>query len=383
MLAILVSIKNKLTFNDLRLISSIFSVFGIKLYSTDTNISKKVLVGICKSIAIAIYGLAIVNHLTIAYTLMQTKSSDRVKNFLPVFLSYLLSILMWYLTHRSKKDFAALIVTVQHLRSIFKIKSHTSLIMNYTIMAIFMHFTFCIKSLNPHDKENFEIWLSNHLFSFSVEHNDFTFYSTCLLYFLNIMFSVTFPFCLIILYITVCQQLQLVLSAHTKRNLHQLSSYEITPLILSKCFKRYNCILSILHEFERNMSFLIFVAFTHAFIIFTLFSFLTKRDTLDNNKLDDPFIYLAMQSFVNLTAILFFASGVHEADILARDANDKILQRLSSENILELDKKITFLNVNNKPAFSLTGWKFFSITRNFFFTSTGCILTYTLLIVNL
>lgn len=90
---------------------------------------------------------------------------------------------------------------------------------------------------------------------------------------------------------------------------------------------------------------------------------------------------------INITlfsATTFAASAVNVADKNAKKSNIKILRSLSKEGRSKTKESIDYLfQICHNTPFTLRGWYFFQFTGEFYLTTVGCFITYTLLIINL
>lgn len=373
------SVKDPFTCKAFYILYAIFAFFGICMHDTYNSQWKRLVITIWKYIAIMTVCGAPITILCV-FRVHVDVNYDILKMVLSVILSDAFSVLLWFSVLKSKKRILSVVRKVMNMDGLYRFRPHASLVIMSLIFIISLHFSSYFALLYPYNTVRYKAYFSNYVFGFTVENTQITFYVVCLTHFLYTTFIVTFPSSLVSLYIVLCQHLQMGMSAHTKRNRQLLSSHRVTSSDISKCFKRYNSILSIFQEFERSMAFLIFVAFSKSvYEIFRILLILSKSIKAYGMKY---FIVCSIHSLVHFIVISFLASSVHDADVLARDTNADILERMPIDGISDINMKFTFLNKNNATAFTLTGWKFFSFTRGFFLVACGCILTYAVLVIN-
>lgn len=374
--------ENKLlSYKHLRRLCTTFILFGINVNYTKKYRSVKIMEWICKSVVIVLFILRTACIFINVCTNAEMLNSTKQKSHLSTYFADFLSVSTWCIVNCSAKKIMVLTNEIISLECPFKNTSHKLLSALCNIWIVFVYISTCVSIIYPYDERKYKGILEMYLFGYDFKNDQFVIFTVCLLCFSCTLFFVTFPSFLTIFYITICHYLWSVICRHRELNLRQLSVQEIDILDIYACFKRYKKITSVLQKFEDTMSLLIFIVFAKSTIgIFNGLICLLKKTCFSSMN---SITFWVIHSFIQFSIILIFATLVNEADVNARQTNDEIIERLPASRISVLNMKITLLNKNNKTAFTLTGWKFFSFTRNFFLTSVGCILTYALLIINL
>ena len=153
----------------------------------------------------------------------------------------------------------------------------------------------------------------------------------------------------------------------------------LTPNVCNTYFQRYEAILYSLNALNRSLSIPVFlVCVYHATGVF--FGVMMYEGILHSIK---KLFYTAI-SFLLFTFITFSASAINEVDKTAKYTNIKILSLLSPEERNRMTTSFELLSQNfHAPAFAISGWGFFYLTKSFYLTAIGCLITYGLLLVNM
>lgn len=88
-----------------------------------------------------------------------------------------------------------------------------------------------------------------------------------------------------------------------------------------------------------------------------------------------------LTTFILFTAIIFAASSVNNFEKLAKFANFELLQSLDINKRRHTKENFEILLfMCEVPSYSMSGWGCFKITRGFFLSAIGSVITYSLLI---
>ena len=157
-----------------------------------------------------------------------------------------------------------------------------------------------------------------------------------------------------------------------------MRKHRMTPKICNTYFQQYDYILSL---FENIKTILAIPNFLLCFYYGTGIFFGTS--SLLHSELSQKVIWLTTISSLLFSSIVLTASAVNDADKRAKIANIEMLCLLDSHerNLCKISIDILSQKFHGS-AFALSAWGFFHFTRGFYLRAIGCLITYSVLIIN-
>ncbi|GBM68848.1 hypothetical protein AVEN_126530-1 [Araneus ventricosus] len=196
---------------------------------------------------------------------------------------------------------------------------------------------------------------------------------------------------LTVLYVILCHSLRYVLGLHSKTGVKMLG-IETRSLDYNRFrnyLEEYESIINVLKSLEKCLSFPIFLVQMSDCI--SMFYGIVTIDPFKSIS-TDAYVrkYLPGVVFISLWSILSFlcaslaATSVHEASELNKDVQERMLKLIlaSGQKSDREELFLLFLN-HNSPAFTLSSGGFFRFTKSMVCSAIGCILTYSLLMLQI
>lgn len=361
--------------NQFRIISIIFSMFGVDIKGSNNLFNKYVVNWILNK-------LAIFMHLYMFFRLVfeTVCKKDRIilhgeyKRYISIYILTLVNFIPWIIVNKSKKNIANLVEQVEQQIKNFQITAWIPFDIFFIVSNSIMLF-----------------------FSIAVIKNDSTnAYTSCMvedpkqgkyyymiisLNFVAESYTQTFIGCIAVLCATFCAMLQKVILKYVQENTQIIRSKNSSNNIVVSRLLLYETLLKLLKSFECIMSVPMFFVtiFYSTGMFFALYQFFKS---VNEYNLMETFIYLSSDLLL-FGILLMTAAKVNEADSLAKESNREMLRNLVITNISELDVKMNFLQEINKSSFSLNACGCFNFTRSLLLTAVGTILTYVLLCINI
>ncbi|GIY63055.1 uncharacterized protein CDAR_563801 [Caerostris darwini] len=141
-------------------------------------------------------------------------------------------------------------------------------------------------------------------------------------------------------------------------------------------------ITDVLKSLENALSFPIFFSqfadFADIFYGFVVLDISKLSSFVENVSFST--LYFSMTSSLSFLCVCLAASAVHEASKYSKETHKKMVKLFLTSRQGREDLILLF-DLQNNPAFVLTAWSFFNFTRSLILSAMGCILTYSLLIV--
>lgn len=190
-----------------------------------------------------------------------------------------------------------------------------------------------------------------------------------------------FPCYFALSYIILCHSMAIVLCKHVEMCQNILIHRFITPVDCNICFMRYDLILATFKKLNSNLACPAFLETAYNLCGMFFIAFILLKCQTVNLPMS---ILLFVTNFILLTGMTFAASSVNLFDKSAKDINLEILRSLSRKDRNQLKESAEILSdACHAPSFALSGWHFFEYSRGFYLTAIGCLMTYSLLIIQI
>lgn len=147
----------------------------------------------------------------------------------------------------------------------------------------------------------------------------------------------------------------------------------------NRLFENYKIILSTFNAVNEIWSIPILAISSYYSVSIFHESLLIMKKDLNSTR-----ILFTISYVICFTAFIMVSSSVNEMDKIAKKINIKMLCLLGEEDRRCASITVQVLSqVCHGPAFVFSGVSFFELTRSFYLTAVGCLVTYTLLIINI
>ncbi|GBL87169.1 hypothetical protein AVEN_270462-1 [Araneus ventricosus] len=292
---------------------------------------------------------------------------------------------LWFIMIKARQKITVLIRDLENIASSLDRKIIRSWIRYATVVIITVPLLGTIALNLSSEEEYCQAMLryqSGNLITVSRGHN-------CLVWYILAPFCIMPPYILhtgvCITYIIFCYCFRNILNIHSKSGLEKkyINFKDYRYHLLT-----YDRIIKVLQDFEKVMSYPIFVAEINDFtgILFGLIA-LDPFKRLPHLSWSPTWIWVNV--FVSLRALISFlcvcltASSVTEASKNARNIQKEIMKRVTVPTIQEKSELLVFIKAHKTQPFKLSAGGFFYLNKSLVLTAVGSALTYSLLILQL
>lgn len=356
------------------LLYSMFYILGSDIYFQSKKFLKSKITCLCQGIAFCTYLYLIATHML--PLLSNQIEIGELKFLASHFVLHCIALLLWLFVAARRMKLSKALKDVQKLKRSLKTQYSNTFTNLCVVLSILSYILLLSLFFYPYTEEEHQTMISD-IDIFNVFPSDGS--ATFLLYLLGSFFQAYFmlyPICFIALYVILCHDMQTILTVYVRQKTSEKPA-------VKKCsmnrFNYYITALTIFKDIESILSLPIFVAYV-SYIISLITSFLYAKYH-ERHPMNDCIMVF---SYSMITAVSLAASGVHEADKIAKEVNLKSLEILLKRGQqIEFGELVKIWRSNNSPAFCLSGWGFFKFTKGNYLNAIGYLVTYTLLIMNI
>ncbi|KAF8794567.1 hypothetical protein HNY73_002538 [Argiope bruennichi] len=189
-----------------------------------------------------------------------------------------------------------------------------------------------------------------------------------------------------ILFVILCYMSRKILLMHCseKPKLMALSKTGFYENKLKQHFIKYWCAMKVLNSVEQEFAFPVFLLQVND--LMGIFTFLIRYGGYDPGftvSKAGPAAFTAVRSILSFLVISVAASSVHLADERVKRADEDLWYILLCRGSIMKNNQMGISVVINKKSFAFSAWGCFRFTKSYILSAVGCLLTYSLLIIQL
>lgn len=360
----------------------LFLAFGINIRNTGTNRHYGFLAFVSRNLLKIVWFVESLMMLSQAFYLIKHRQDP--KKDITVFFIFFCSFFAWCHFVRYSRKIMKAVEKLQRVERLMKISPPRSLIpLLYFSLILFFILSMVFNYEDFDEKKISETFNIVTFEAFSSHNIDWSTKALIAHYHFLVLFYVVFYFTWYFtgFYVIICRHVLKIILKHISVNRSLLMSRKVTSTNCDKCFRNYNSLISTFNLLKSVLSLPAFwiSSYNAATMLFGILTVMKEP-----NEMSLRILFFSLVGFLSFTFMTFTASAVNDADLEAKKINLKILANVeNNKEQLQLKDIAILSQMCQSPAFSFSGWGFFTFTRGFYFTSIGCIITYSLLITNM